>query len=579
VFSWDEVVRIAGVKVSTSTEQLNHTGVVEMPKLEWVSRLAIASCFSAAAILLFLASPTNLDFWWQDAPRHALNGAFVFDFFKAIPLRHPYQWAMSYYGQYPALTIGFYPPVFYFFEALIYSLFGVSHAAAQACVAVFTAGLGLGAYLLARNALPKWPALCAGLLAIGIPEMAFWGRQVMLDIPAMTFLVFGVWQFGKFVEGNSTRSLVYATTLLLLSIYTKYNEAFILPVLLIALFSARGKAWLKDLRIWIAGGAGLLALVPAVIVNTVFIKTNVSSVVGGRTGDYPVWSINAWTFYPQMLPHQLGYLTFLLLFAGIIVWIFRGARSGPRWFVVLLAAWFLVGLAVFSAIALREPRHDLPVLLPLIIAGVWGLSTYLTRWWWNAGGIVFATGVLIHSAEAYPVPRLEGYERVADYVTATAPRNAAVIVSGFHDADFIFALTHIARCDLRVVCADRLFLNVAIERERGVGLKNYSEDQIAEVLRQTGASLIVAQAGFWDDLTVMRRFEQVLRTTRFTRVAGVPLTGAVSTSDGRGAHGEPRVEIFRPNGSPVTVGHRGAIGLKNLSGEFQAATQGCTDNP
>jgi hypothetical protein len=171
------------------------------------SRLTLVGIFAAAANVLFLASSMNLDFWWQDAPRHALDGAFVFDFFKAMPWRHQYQRAMSYYGQYPALTIGFYPPVFDFFEALIHSIFGVSHTAAQACVTAFTAGLGLGVYLLARNALPKWPALCAGLLATGIPEMAFWDRQVMLDIPAMTFLVFGVWQFGKFLGTNSTKSL------------------------------------------------------------------------------------------------------------------------------------------------------------------------------------------------------------------------------------------------------------------------------------------------------------------------------------------------------------------------------------
>ena len=45
---------------------------------------------SAAAVLIlavataamWCASPTAGDFWWSDAPRHALNGAFVRDFIE-----------------------------------------------------------------------------------------------------------------------------------------------------------------------------------------------------------------------------------------------------------------------------------------------------------------------------------------------------------------------------------------------------------------------------------------------------------------------------------------------------------------
>ena len=103
---------------------------------------AVFAALLAATLLLLLTAPVNDDFWWQDAPRHALNGAFVKDFFAALPWRDPFGWAASYYIKYPSLTIGFYPPLFYLFEAAFYAVFGVNQFVAQATVACFTLLLG-----------------------------------------------------------------------------------------------------------------------------------------------------------------------------------------------------------------------------------------------------------------------------------------------------------------------------------------------------------------------------------------------------------------------------------------------------
>src|SRR5690242_20998362 len=87
-----------------------------------LERLAIAAVLVAAAAALFATAPVQGDFAWSDAPRHALNGAFVKDFVVAAPWHDPRGWAVNYYLQYPALTILFYPPLFYVFEAAAYAL-------------------------------------------------------------------------------------------------------------------------------------------------------------------------------------------------------------------------------------------------------------------------------------------------------------------------------------------------------------------------------------------------------------------------------------------------------------------------
>jgi len=40
-------------------------------------RAAAAVVFLMGALLLFITAPHHGEFWWSDAPRHALNGVFV----------------------------------------------------------------------------------------------------------------------------------------------------------------------------------------------------------------------------------------------------------------------------------------------------------------------------------------------------------------------------------------------------------------------------------------------------------------------------------------------------------------------
>jgi hypothetical protein len=109
-------------------------------------RAVVAIVFIAANTALLVTAPHAGDFWWSDAPRHALNGIFVKDFAAAAPWHDPKTWAINYYLQYPALTILFYPPLFYCFEAITFAIFGVSQLAAQAAVSLFTVVLGAATY-------------------------------------------------------------------------------------------------------------------------------------------------------------------------------------------------------------------------------------------------------------------------------------------------------------------------------------------------------------------------------------------------------------------------------------------------
>ena len=490
----------------------------------------------AASAILLATSPSDGDFSWSDAPRHALNGAFVKDFIASLPWRHPVEWAENYYLQYPALSILFYPPLFYFFEAAFYAVFGVSAFAAQATVAAFYAFLGLGVYRLARLWLPRATSLGAALMLMGAPEVALWGRQVMLDIPAMAFLVWGVWACAKFMRAGRGGDLAFGAALLLGSLYTKYNVVFIAPALVLAFIAARGASILRDKRVLWTGLAATIGALPAIWLALKFGTANFQS-VDDLAGELPRWSLAAWQFYPDLLPQILGWPVLALALAGaglllagrIPAFKSPGASNWPAW---LLLGWIALGYAFFSVIAVREPRHILTVMPPFAILAASALDRLLPRRTGGLAACLLGVCMLAWSIVECPVPVVTGYGEIADYVAWHAPPNAVVLFSGYRDGNFIFDLrAREDRRDIATLRADKLLLRVVVERRRGVSETGYSEDEIAQMIRDLGVSLIVAQDGFWDDLTEMKRLEDVLARPQFSAVAHFSIGGTMGGID------------------------------------------------
>jgi len=513
-----------------------------------LERGLVAIIFVAANLALLATAPVGGDFWWSDAPRHALNGAFVKDFVAAAPWHDPKSWAINYYLQYPALTILFYPPLFYFFEAVAFALFGVSHLVAQASVSLFAVLLAAATYGLVRLDFPRWSALGASLLVIGGPEIAFWSRQVMLDVPAYAAVVTGAYFYALYLRFDRPRDLYFALIAILAAVYIKLTAAFIIPVLALALVAVKGPRALRDRHTVIAAILGVMALVPALLLTLKFGAVNAES-VAGRSTDIPRASMAAWLFYAQAVPQYLGYVATALAVCGLfLVLLRRTAPLEPRlaW---LLTAWLVFGYLFFSAIGVREPRHGIMLAFPLAVFTVLALHRALPERIAPAAVAVLGIGTFGYSLLFYPPPRIGGYAQVADYVARHAPKNAVVLFSGYRDGNFVFDLrTHEERRDLTTLRADKLLLRIAVERVRGVGQADLDEEQIAQALRDYGVGLIVFQPGFWTDLREMARLSTVLHTPDFERVADFDIRGTAP-------HIDNKIEIYKPT-YPVTQTRR-----------------------
>lgn len=482
-------------------------------------RLVLALLLVGTA-LLFLGAPHDGAFYWSDAPRHALNGVFVKDLVLAMPWRDPSGFAYAYYAQYPALTILFYPPLFYAISAPFYALFGVSHETALLVVCLHYMAFAWGCWRLFRFWLPATQAGFAAALLVFAPEITFWGRQVMLEVPALAFLIWSTVCFMHYRREANTRHLALAVLLLVAAMYTKITAAFLGPVYLLSLLHERGWRALRDRNLWLIAVAAVIALVPLVVLTLKFGQANVQSVSGIADAEVSRRSLAGWLWYLKQLPGQLGWPLVCTAAAGLLAARWLPRKEVLRGDAFFWLAWFVIGYLFFSAIDLKEARHSVFILPPVVAFAAFLLTRLPRATPGTAALAALGLAVVVQSVFFRPVLKVEGYSQVVDWVARHAPPDSAVLFSGYRDGSFVFNMREREdRRDLTVVRADKILLRVAVRRDLGVEEKPLSEADIAEQINKLGVKYLVVQPGFWNDLPAMQRFERVIASAQFRQVA------------------------------------------------------------
>lgn len=489
--------------------------------------VAVTALYLLVAGLAFATTHMGGDFWWPDASRHALNGLFVLDFVKALPFDDPVGFAERYYVQYPALTVLFYPPLTYALMAVPYALFGESHAVAQATIIVFFAGLLLVAHAIARRYLPTAWAIAATLLFACAPQFLFWTRQVMVDTPAVFFLLFSTLALLRYTDDWQPRWIWWSCASFVAAIYCKYNVAFAAPALLAALIAAGGLRTLARREVLAAVAVSAIALVPAMMLMLWFGRENISSVQGGLRNDLPASDIRAWLVYARFLPEQLGTAALIALVLG---WIglaagrLRGLAQRDLW---LWLTWLVVGYLLFSYIKVREPRHTLAVLFPFVLLGTAGLRQVFDRLTPAAGWLaaIAAAGYTAWLAVVVPAPFVEGYARAAAVVGERGAPADRVLFHGYRDGTFVYDMrVNPATRAMTTIRSDKLIARVSIERTRGISGKGLDQAAMRDLFRTLSIRWVVVQPGFWSDLPYFRDFETVLGDrSLFEPLARVPV--------------------------------------------------------
>jgi len=493
-----------------------------------VRRLRLAAgvtAVAAAALALWLTAPAPDGFLWADAPRHALNGVLLADALRELPLAHPVQWAFDYYLTWPALTFFFFPPLFYVVSLPFVLAFGVSESVSLLPVALHALLLGLAVAAILRPQLGEAGAVGGALLVLGAPAIAFWARQVMLEIPSAAFPALAAASFLAWLRDGRRASLWGGTAALAAGIWTKLTTVYALPLLPLAAWLRLGRAAIRDRSVRSAHLVLAAAVLPWVVHQAVFGRHNLANLAGAEDLVLQPSEAWSWIWYLLELPRMGGIALLLvaLLFLLRLPTLLRDgslARELP-----LLLGWLLCAYLFFSfsLTALKEDRQGLHLLPPIAALGLLALARTVPAPWAGRVALLlglagFTQGLLL----ARP-PAITGYREAAATAAALARPGSTVLVSGERDGTLVFWLKASGREDLAVLRADKFLLEVEARRTLGVRENPRSEAEIAERLAREGVDMVVAEADFWTDLSVMARFERVLASDRFVELARIPV--------------------------------------------------------
>ena len=468
-----------------------------------------------------------------------MDGAFFYELFLERPVDAPVAWATRFYLQYPAVSVLFYPPLFAIVEAVFFMLTGPSHFSAQLTVAVFFFFLAAGAYRMTRAVTDSACATALALMLVSCHETAFWGRQVMLEIPAYALLVWSADAFCRYFRCRQRRYLYLATGLYVLSMATKLNSLFLLPVFLSTLAWGVHRKVVSTSDVAACGTLFLLLAAPMLCCLLHFGQVNVGAVLGGQAaGELSRLSLQNWLFYARALPAQLGPVVSIAVCILAVTALGKGVRRGEPHLFLFLFSWLLWGYLFFSLVALKEQRHGIFIIFPLLFLLVYAFHLNRKGAFPRSVLQLFGVASLIYALWFDPVFAVKNFPEAADYVARNAPQQSRVLINSRWDGNFIFNMwLHRERKDLAVLRSDKLLLELSVKRSMGVFEHHLADDQILDMLDCYGVGYIVHEKGFWVDLDSMARLQALLESERFQRVKRIRIDA--------GASGGGHLEIYR----------------------------------
>lgn len=367
-----------------------------------------------------------------DEAQHAVTGLFVADALHDLPLRHPVQYAYTYYAQYPAVAILHWPPLFYLFEALSFILFGASAASARLTVICFTVLLLYEWFLLVEELQDSYTAaICTAVLGL-LPTMMVFEKTVMLEVPSLALGIATIRYWIRYLEQGSRRSLYVFGLWLSAALLCKQTSVYLLVFCALTLFVTR--KWEYLFRRDVLAVAGMVAVLAGPFFVPMLLLQG--HAVANDLGSYQMSGWERISFYVRVLPRVFSPWLFVLSILGLLLaW-----RWDKRTQTFLMACWIVAGYLTFSAFGQRDTRFAIYWFPPLVYFAV-GLLTQFFRIprlklvMRTVSGLL--VGFMAVSAWGQDRPYISGYKDVASQLVKTY-HAGIVLFDGRVPGNFVF---------------------------------------------------------------------------------------------------------------------------------------------
>jgi hypothetical protein len=260
-----------------------------LPDSGWAWAGAVCLLYAALAART-LADP---DVGFPDADRILMDGVFIRDFVLAFPLSAPLDFALRYFAQYPALSLGYRPPLLPVLEAALMVPLGVELWAAR--LAVILSGVaGLAVWFrLVAGIFDRGTAAAACAILASLPFIVYWSSYTMAEVPTMAMVMVSAACFYWFVEGRRPIQLYLAALAFAAAVWTKQTAIF-LPLWLVpfALWRWPWRDVLGSRHVWLAMALALVLIAPIVAVTLYLGDQQIAQSVGeGQRAAAGRWTV------------------------------------------------------------------------------------------------------------------------------------------------------------------------------------------------------------------------------------------------------------------------------------------------
>jgi len=456
-----------------------------------------------------------------DEAQHAVTGLFVADAMHDLPIRHPVQYAYTYYAQYPAVAILHWPPLFYVFEGASFMTFGASVVSARLTIICFAVLLLYQWFLLVEEMQDSFTAsICTAVLGL-LPLVLLFEKTIMLEIPSLALGVAAIRNWARYLDRGRKRDLYAFGLWLSAALLCKQTSVYLLVFCALTLVVTRkwDRIFGREARRDVVMAAGMIAVLAGpFLVLMLFLQ---GSAVANDLGSHRMSGVDRIFYYLRTLPASFSPALLGVAALGLVL----ARRWNKHGQAAIMACWLLAGYLTFSFFGQKEPRFAIYWFPPLVYFAVGLLTQFfqIPRLRVAMRGVA----VLLVAALAVPAwsqqrPYISGYQDVASQLVTTY-HAGIVLFDARVPGNFVFYMRALDPKRHFLVLRKSLYADDIRPGENSEELLHSRED-LADLFRRDGIRFVVVSENAPLRFNAQRILRELLQSDQFQLAGRFPIS-------------------------------------------------------
>lgn len=461
---------------------------------------------------------------YPDADRLLMDGVFFADFFRTLPLTNPVEFALTYFAQYPALSIGYKPIFFPVVESFFILLFGETVWAGRIAVMFFGLLGGAALYATVSRMYGTLVAFSATAVLATLPFVVRWSWYTMTEIPVLALVLVTGYFAWRLIETGAIKFVVAAVAAFVAALWTKQAAIFAVLWFLPLLFFNKRYRVLQSRYTLLALGVGLLALLPLAVLTLYLGDLNIGQSFGEnpRGEQLPRLASDNLLFYLEALVNdQASWPLAALAAIGALSAMFRLDRRAIYWLLLFVSTYAFFTMLndphVSRYTIFWMPAVAVFASLPLAIAQQ---SRFRVVWFVALLGVL--TSNVIASVTAQP-QRSSGFQEAASLAVSLSER-PAIFIDAYNNGYFTFFVrAYDKNREKFVLRGDKLLSSSAVDTTTWAKEHVESSEGVLNVLRSIRADIVVVEEENYTEFPVHDILRELLKTEQFEELARIPI--------------------------------------------------------